>query len=72
MEKTISTTPFPQEYLYSVRRIHKKPDEGGLIQSPFFITIKFYLKCCGSTARTWRFRLGDHHVIHADEHDCCL
>lgn len=52
MGKLISTTPFIHAFC---QEMYKKPDEVGLILSLFFIPIEFYLKCCGSTARTWRF-----------------
>jgi len=35
MGKSISTGPSLQEYVHSAKRIHKKPDEGGLIPSLF-------------------------------------
>jgi len=36
-EESVSTGPSLQEYMHSVKRIHKKPDEGGLILSLFII-----------------------------------
>jgi len=57
-------------YVHSARRT-QKTDEGGSIHS-LFDTIEFTLKCAGSTARTWCLCLGNHHIIHADEHDCGL
>ena len=40
-EESISTEPSLQEYVHSVRRAHKKPDERELIQSLFLTQLNF-------------------------------